>query len=313
MQDLYSVLGVSSQANSTQIKAAYRLKAKLSHPDLHGSDKEAEKRFQKINYAYRILSEPEARAVYNHKLSILRKRVRRRWGAAATAALASFAIMITTISLIWRSEVGTPPLANYQVNLKPNSVGDRSLIAETPEGHTNNALEAVRRNELAPSGEIRSTPADPRPGKIEIAAIPPPNHRTELAAVRPAAPVQEAAPQTNSTGTEMLDQNSAHSVKVLSSSGESDNVGKSSPSDFAMSRDKNDMRRRDTGKINTGDVKISDLKVPESKMLGIAPVAAKLLATSRTNFEQTSLENRNTCSESQICSRKEPPLFGVGF
>jgi hypothetical protein len=102
------------------------------------------------------------------------------------------------------------------------------------------------------------------------------------------------------------------SVKDLSSSSESDSVGKSSPSDFAMSGDKSDTKRRDTRDRNTNDVKISDMKLPEAKMPGSAQMAANLQATSRTNVEQASLENRNTCSESRSCSR-ESPLFGVGF
>jgi DnaJ domain len=314
MQDLYSILGVSRRANSAQIKAAYRLKAKLFHPDLHASDKEAEKRIQEINYAYTILRKPRARTAYDRKLGILRMRTRRRWGAIATAALASFTITMTTISLMWRREAGNPPLAGYQASVQHNSARERSLIAETPEGHAITALvEARRHHEVASSGELTSVPADPRPGKTEIADIAPPHLQTERPVVPRPASVQEPAPQTNSTGTEKLDQNSARSIKVLSSSGESDSVGKSSPSDFAMSGDKSGMKRRDTADINTNDVKISNMKLPETNMPGSAQMAAKLQATSRTNVEQASLENRNTCSKSQSCSRAVPPLFGVGF
>jgi hypothetical protein len=113
--------------------------------------------------------------------------------------------------------------------------------------------------------------------------------------------------------TEMLDEDSARLVKVLSSSVESDSVGKSSRSDFARSDDNRDMKRRDTQDRDTTDVKISNTKLPEPKVPRRARIAAKLQATSPTTFEQASLENRNTCSVSQSCSRDAPPLFGVGF
>jgi hypothetical protein len=312
MQDLYSILGVSRRANSAQIKAAYRLKAKLSHPDLHADDREAEKRIQEINDAYTILSEPEARAAYDFKLAILRMRARRRWGATATAVLVGFTITMTTISLMRRREAGNPTLADYQASLQHNSARDRSLIVETPEGHANTTQEAQLRNEVVPASELTSIPADPRPAKTEIAAILPPHFQTEQLTVPPPASAQEAGNQSNGIGTEKLDQNSAQTVKVLSSSGESDS-GKSSPSPFAMSGDKRDMKRRDTRDVNTSDVKISGLKQPETKMLARVPMAAKLQATSRTNVEQASLENRKSCSESRSCSRDVPPLFGVGF
>jgi DnaJ-domain-containing protein 1 len=278
MQDLYSILGVSRRANSAQIKAAYRLKAKLSHPDLHASDKEAEKRIQEINHAYTVLSNPKARAAYNFKLAILRMRARRRWSATAAAALAGFTIMMTTISLMWRREVGNPPLAGYQASQQNNSARDRSPIAETPESHANTTLETRHHKEVASSGELTSIPADQKRGKTEIAAILPPRLQTEEPAVPPPASVQEAAPQANSTGTEKLGQ-----------------------------------KRRDTRDINTNDVKTSDMKLPETKTLERARMAAKLQPTSRTNFERASLENRNTCSNSRSCSREVPPLFGVGF
>jgi hypothetical protein len=313
MQDHYSILGVSRRANSAQIKAAYRLKAKLSHPDLHAGDKEAEKRIQEINDAYTILSEPEARTAYDLKLAILRMRARRRWGATATAVLVGFTITMTTVSLIRRREAGNPPLADYRASLQHNSARDRSLIVETPEGHATTPHEARRRSEVVPSRELTSISADQRPGKTEMAAILPPHFETEQLTVPPSAPVQEAGHQTNSTGTEKLDQNGAQTVKVLSSSGESDRVGKSSPSAFAMSDDKRDMKRRDTRDVNTNDVRISGAKLSETKTMGRAPMAAKLQPRSRANIEQASLENRNNCSESRSCSRDVPPLFGVGF
>ena len=60
----YSLLGVSETASATDIKAAFRLKAKEFHPDLNPSPN-AVRQFQKINKAYEVLSNPETRAQYD--------------------------------------------------------------------------------------------------------------------------------------------------------------------------------------------------------------------------------------------------------
>ena len=57
-RDYYEVLGVTPQA---EIKSAYRKKAKECHPDLHPNDKNAEERFEELNEANEVLSDPEKR------------------------------------------------------------------------------------------------------------------------------------------------------------------------------------------------------------------------------------------------------------
>ena len=109
----------------------------------------------------------------------------------------------------------------------------------------------------------------------------------------------EAEPPDQSVGTGMPDQDNAQLVKVLSSSGERDN---------GAADDKRDMKGRDTHDINASDARISDTKIH-----GRPRIAAKRQAISHTTFKQASLENKNTCSGSQSCSRDVPPLFGVGF
>lgn len=61
MADLYAILGVSPDASTEEIKRAYRRKAREIHPDA-GGDEEA---FKEVTRAYRILSDPEQRAVYD--------------------------------------------------------------------------------------------------------------------------------------------------------------------------------------------------------------------------------------------------------
>jgi len=63
--DYYKVLGVSKTATQDQIRTAYRKLARKHHPDLNPNDKEANKKFQQINEANEVLSDPEKRKKYD--------------------------------------------------------------------------------------------------------------------------------------------------------------------------------------------------------------------------------------------------------
>ena len=63
--DYYKILGVDKNATAEQIKSAYRKLARKHHPDLNPNDKEAHKRFQQINEANEVLSDPEKRKKYD--------------------------------------------------------------------------------------------------------------------------------------------------------------------------------------------------------------------------------------------------------
>jgi curved DNA-binding protein len=63
--DYYSVLGVAKTATPDEIKKAYRKLARKLHPDLNPNDKEAHKRFQQVNEANEVLSDPEKRKKYD--------------------------------------------------------------------------------------------------------------------------------------------------------------------------------------------------------------------------------------------------------
>lgn len=63
--DYYKVLGVDKKATADDIKKAYRKLARKLHPDLNPNDKDANKKFQQLNEANEVLSDPEKRKKYD--------------------------------------------------------------------------------------------------------------------------------------------------------------------------------------------------------------------------------------------------------
>lgn len=63
--DYYQILGVDKSATDKDIKTAYRKLARKYHPDVNPNDKEAQKKFQELNEANEVLSDPEKRKKYD--------------------------------------------------------------------------------------------------------------------------------------------------------------------------------------------------------------------------------------------------------
>jgi hypothetical protein len=62
----YRILGVKRTASQSEIKAAYRKKARQTHPDKNPDNQEhAEKMFRDVAGAYELLSDDQARRVYD--------------------------------------------------------------------------------------------------------------------------------------------------------------------------------------------------------------------------------------------------------
>ena len=70
--DFYTLLNVSADASSQDIRRAYRQQAKRYHPDTHPGDREAEQQFKAVKEAYEVLSDPEKRARFD--------QLSRNWG-----------------------------------------------------------------------------------------------------------------------------------------------------------------------------------------------------------------------------------------
>lgn len=63
--DYYKILGIDKNASEEDIKKAYRKLARKLHPDLNPNDKEAHQKFQQVNEANEVLSDPEKRKKYD--------------------------------------------------------------------------------------------------------------------------------------------------------------------------------------------------------------------------------------------------------
>ena len=63
--DYYKILGVDKNASQDDIKKAFRKLARKYHPDLNPNDPSAKDKFQEINEANEVLSDPEKRKKYD--------------------------------------------------------------------------------------------------------------------------------------------------------------------------------------------------------------------------------------------------------
>ena len=63
--DYYKILGLDKNAQEADVKKAYRKLARKLHPDLNPTDPAAKQKFQQINEANEVLSDPVKRAKYD--------------------------------------------------------------------------------------------------------------------------------------------------------------------------------------------------------------------------------------------------------
>ncbi len=72
----YALLGLHPSASVIEIRKVYRELSKLYHPDTTNlTTEEAKQKFQQLNEAYRILSNPERRSLYDLQIGYSRWNV----------------------------------------------------------------------------------------------------------------------------------------------------------------------------------------------------------------------------------------------
>ena len=65
--EYYDILGISPDATENQIKKGYYKAARQWHPDKNQSDPQAEEKFKLVSDAYKCLSDPEKRKIYDER------------------------------------------------------------------------------------------------------------------------------------------------------------------------------------------------------------------------------------------------------
>lgn len=63
--DYYKILGVDKSIPQKDVRKAYLKRSKQFHPDLHQDDPKAKAKFQALNEAYEVISDPEKRKKYD--------------------------------------------------------------------------------------------------------------------------------------------------------------------------------------------------------------------------------------------------------
>lgn len=63
--DHYATLGISKTASSEEVQKAYRKLARKYHPDMNPDDATAKKKFQEVQSAFEVLSDPDKRKRYD--------------------------------------------------------------------------------------------------------------------------------------------------------------------------------------------------------------------------------------------------------
>jgi molecular chaperone DnaJ len=149
--DLYMILGVSRDATTAELRRAYRRLALDHHPDRAGPASGA--RFAQIAEAYRMLSNPTARAAYDAHLT-----ARQAWSGGPSSEAdpgAGFGWSVSRVG--WAAS-----WAKRVTDLLPRLTGPLATLSATG---------AAR---LAPDGilELALTPAEAASGGTAIVTLP---------------------------------------------------------------------------------------------------------------------------------------------
>lgn len=89
MMNHYLLLGLQTDADEGQIKTAYRRMAKRFHPDTNQGSEAAAELFRQLHEAYRVLTDPGLRTLYDAKLLAAQQQAAQRKQAEQKARRAA--------------------------------------------------------------------------------------------------------------------------------------------------------------------------------------------------------------------------------
>lgn len=132
-KDYYGILGVARDADSEEIKRAYRKMARVYHPDVHPDKVVATERFKEINEAYTVLSDADKRRRYDQLASGYDQMRRTTYGSASTGRAYSG----STASAAPRSASSSQASASSSASdaSQRRSAGSSSSAADTQRGY----------------------------------------------------------------------------------------------------------------------------------------------------------------------------------
>ena len=117
-ESLYRVLQVDPGANQLVIQAAYRVLARIFHPDVEGDDEE----MKRLNHAWSVLGDPVRRAEYDRQVAGRHPGPAGAAGVEARTAASPFA-----------GAVRSHPTATHRAS--SGSTGHQRVTAARPEDH----------------------------------------------------------------------------------------------------------------------------------------------------------------------------------
>jgi len=138
--DLYAVLGIPRIADAEEIRRAYRGLAKRFHPD-SGTGEASAERFQMIEEAYRVLSSPQQRREYDHRLKLQEQKARAVLSCQVLTSRETLPAMETEQMLYLLIEI--EPRGEFKPRRMPLNLGlviDRSTSME---GNRLNSVKAA--------------------------------------------------------------------------------------------------------------------------------------------------------------------------
>jgi curved DNA-binding protein CbpA len=177
MDTLYDVLGVSSRANETAIRTAFRKAAKTFHPDLNADNPTAELQFRQIVAAYELLKDPLQREAYDQQLKDDRRARTRRIASPLISGVVSGGIVALTMWWFNTQKPSEPAQAPRVAVADVDQSAGKQVAAVTataaataPEGAaarndsvTGDPSSGVTTDQSLPDDELRQF-ADARPG-----------------------------------------------------------------------------------------------------------------------------------------------------